>query len=148
MSDKDATTDTPAKEVLPEGTTPAFARMHRYLKRGLFIVLFGLVIEGSLTVPALAVYYGWPQLSLTDICSELYKVRYSDDSLTCRNPYPLNGPPFGGAPEAAHQTTAQDRWGVQPKPEYPKIGFRELVRKHEERLAREKQEKEKEGATR
>lgn len=63
------------------------------------------------------------------------KVRYSDDSLSCTNPYPLSGPPFGGAPEAAGQQTAQDKWGVQPVPEYPRLGFRELVRIHEEREA-------------
>jgi hypothetical protein len=120
---------------LPLGTTPAFARMHKWLKRGLFVCLFGLVIEGALTVPALAVWYGWPSLSLTEICSELLKVRYSDDALECAQPYPLSGPPFGGAPEAAGQQTAQDEWGIQPVPQYPRIGFRELVRIHNEREA-------------
>ena len=120
---------------LPLGTTPAFARMHKWLKRGLFVCLFGLVIEGALTVPALAVWYGWPSLSLTEICSELLKVRYSDDALECTQPYPLSGPPFGGAPEAAGQQTAQDEWGIQPVPQYPRIGFRELVRIHNDREA-------------
>jgi hypothetical protein len=122
-------------EELPLGTTPAFARMHKWLKRGLFVCLFGLVIEGALTVPALAVWYGWPSLSLTEICAELLKVRYSDDALECTQPYPLSGPPFGGAPEAAGQQTAQDEWGIQPVPQYPRIGFRELVRIHNDREA-------------
>ncbi|WP_374026147.1 hypothetical protein [Mycobacterium sp. HNNTM2301] len=111
--------------------------MHKWLRRGLFVCLFGLVIEGSLTVPVIAVWYGWPTLSLTEICSELLKVRYSNDTLECKQPYPLGGPPFGGAPEAAGQHTAKDDWGVQPHPRYNRIGFRELVKIHDERIARQ-----------
>ncbi|GAT10805.1 uncharacterized protein RMCN_3938 [Mycolicibacterium novocastrense] len=122
-------------ESLPLGTTPTWARMHKWLKRGLFVCLFGLVIEGSLTVPVMAIWYGWPTLSLNEICSELLKVRFSDDNLECQQPYPIGGPPFGGAPEAAGQQTARDEWGIQPKPRYESIGFRELVRIHEERVA-------------
>ncbi len=135
MSESASKKDDTSSEELPLGTAPAFARMHKWLKRGLFVCLFGLVIEGALTVPALAVWYGWPSLSLTEICSELMKVRYADDSLECQQPYPLGGPPFGGAPEAANQQTAQDDWGVQPVPKYPRVGFRELVRLHDERQA-------------
>ena len=72
---------------------------------------------------------------MTEICSELMKVRYSDDALECTQPYPLSGPPFGGPPEAAGQQTARDQWGIQPVPEYPRVGFRELVRIHEDREA-------------
>jgi len=125
------------EDELPVGTTSQWARMHKWLRRGLYVCLFGLVIEGSLTVPVMAVWYGWPTLSLTEICSELMKVRYSDDSLECQQPYPLSGPPFGGAPEAAGQQTARDVWGVQPKPEYDRIGFRQLVTIHQERLAQQ-----------
>jgi hypothetical protein len=121
---------------LPLGTNQSFERMHRWLKYGLFVCLAGLVIEGALTVPALAVWYGWPTLSLTQICSELMKIRYSDDTLDCRFPYPLSGAPFGGPPEEAGQHTAQDKWGIQPVPQYPRVGFRELVRIHDERLAK------------
>ncbi len=122
-------------EQLPLGTAAGFARMHKWLKRGLFVCLFGLVVEGALTVPALAIWYGWPNLSLTEICSELMKVRYADDTLQCTQPYPMSGPPFGGAPEAAGQRTARDKWGIQPVPEYPRIGFRDLVRIHHEHEA-------------
>lgn len=122
---------------LPVGTTSTWANMHTWLKRALFVCLFGLVIEGSLTVPTMAVWYGWPDLSLTQICSELMKVRYSDDSLECQQPFPLGGAPFGGPPEAAGQHTARDEWGIQPVPEYPRIGFRELVKIHQQRLAKE-----------
>lgn len=137
MSNEPTSTEKSEPEELPLGTTPAFARMHKWLKRGIFVCLFALVIEGAFTVPALAVWYGWPTLSLTEICSELMKVRYSDDTLECQHPYPMGGPPFGGAPEAANQKTAQDQWGVQPKPDYQRIGFRELIKIHDERVARQ-----------
>ncbi|ORV14092.1 hypothetical protein [Mycobacterium celatum] len=128
---------TPSADDLPLGTTPAFARMHKWLKRGVFVCLVALVIEGAFTLPFMAVYYGWPTLPLRDICSELMKVRYSDDSLECKYPYPLSGSPFGRAPEAAGQHTARDKWGVQPVPQYHRIGFRELVKIHDQRLARQ-----------
>ncbi|WIM90271.1 hypothetical protein PT015_09865 [Candidatus Mycobacterium wuenschmannii] len=111
--------------------------MHKWLKRGLYVCLFGLVIEGSLTVPAIAVWYGWPTLSLTQICSELLKVRYSNETLECLQPYPIGGPPFGGPPEAAGQHTAKDDWGIQPRPRYDRIGFRQLIKIHDERIARQ-----------
>lgn len=134
MSDSTIQTEDSA-DSLPIGTTSTWARMHKWLKRALYVCLFGLVIEGSLTVPVMAVWYGWPTLSLTEICSELMKVRFSDDALECQQPYPLGGPPFGGAPEAAGQRTAKDDWGIQPKPRYERIGFRQLVRIHQERIA-------------
>ena len=137
MTNSPAATDRSSTEDLPLGTTLPFARMHRWLKRGIFVCLFALVIEGAFTMPALAIWYGWPTLSFTEICSELMKVRYSDDTLECKHPYPLGGAPFGGPSEAAGQKTAQDGWGIQPKPKWDKIGFRELVRIHEEREARQ-----------
>jgi hypothetical protein len=122
-----------ASEELPLGTTPPFARMHLWIKRGVFVCLFALVIEGAFTVPALAIWYGWPTLSFQQICSEMLKVRYSDDTMECQYPYPLFGPPEG----AAGKDTAKDAWGIQPTPEWKPIGFRELVRNHDERLARQ-----------
>jgi len=117
---------------LPLGTTPPYARMHKWLQRGLFVCLTALVLEGAFTMPLLAMWYGWPTLSFQDICSELQKVRFSDDSRVCLYPYPLFGPA-----EGAGQKTAQDVWGIQPTPKYPRIGFRDLVRIHNERLARQ-----------
>jgi hypothetical protein len=122
-----------SEEELPLGTTPPFARMHKWIKRGVFVCLFALVIEGAFTVPALAIWYGWPTLSFQEICSEMMKVRYSDDTMECQYPYPLFGPPEG----AAGKDTAKDAWGIQPTPEWKPIGFRELVRNHDERLARQ-----------
>jgi hypothetical protein len=122
-----------SEEELPLGTTPPFARMHKWIKRGVFVCLFALVIEGAFTVPALAIWYGWPTLSFQEICSEMMKVRYADDTMECQYPYPLFGPPEG----AAGKDTARDSWGIQPTPEWKPIGFRELVRNHDERLARQ-----------
>lgn len=116
---------------LAPGTTPGNARLHKWLQRGLLVCLTALVVEGSLTFPGLLIWYGWPTLSLVEVCSELQKVRYSDDAAECIYPYPLFGPA-----EGAGQTTAQDTWGVQPKPGYRRIGFRDLIKFRDERLAR------------
>jgi len=118
---------------LPPGTTPYYARMHKWIKRAVLVCLVALVIEGAFTLPFMAIYYGYPTLSLTEICSELMKVRYSDDNLECQFPYPILGAPEG----AAGKDTARDQWGIQPTPKYQRIGFRELVRIHDERLARQ-----------
>jgi hypothetical protein len=118
---------------LPAGTTPYYANMHKWIKRAVLVCLVALVIEGAFTLPFMAVYYGYPTLSLTQICSELLKVRYSDDALECKYPYPILGPPEG----AEGRDTAKDEWGIQPTPQYERLGFRELVRRYEERAARE-----------
>jgi hypothetical protein len=123
--------DRSSPETLPLGTTPAFANMHKWLQRALVVCLTALVIEGSFTVPFCFVWFGWPTLSLHEMCSELLKVRYSDDTLECQYPYPLFGPVEG----QLAKRTAQDTWGPQPKPLYKKIGFRDLVKWHNERLA-------------
>ena len=118
------TTDEQQADDLPAGTTPYYARMHKWIKRAVLVCLVALVIEGAFTLPFMAVYYGYPTLSLIEICSELLKVRYSDDTLECKVPYPMFGPPEG----AEGKDTAQDEWGIQPVPKYHRIGFRELVR--------------------
>ena len=105
-----STEDKDPAEDLPPGTTPYYARMHKYIKRAVIVCLVALVIEGAFTLPFMAVYYGYPTLSLTQICSELLKVRYSDDTLECKVPYPMLGPPEG----AEGKDTARDQWGIQP----------------------------------
>ena len=75
-----STTDT---DDLPLGTPPAFARMHRNIRRVCYVLLFALVIEGALTFPLLAIWYGFPDLSPKEVCSELQKVAYSDDDREC-----------------------------------------------------------------
>jgi hypothetical protein len=126
--------ETDQQETLPEGTTAYFKRLHTWLRRAIYVCLFGLVVEGTLFVPFLVVWYGWPTLSMHQICDELQKVMYSDDSRQCKFPYPLLAPA-----EAAGEKTSQDTWGVQPKPHYPRLGFRELVTIHDQRVARESQ---------
>src|SRR6201988_645866 len=128
--EKDPTEDS---EDLEPGTTPYYANMHKWIKRAVLVCLVALVIEGAFTLPFMAVYYGYPTLSLTQICSELLKVRYSDDTLECKYPYPPLGPPEG----AEGKDTAKDEWGIQPTPKYDRLGFRELVRIHHEREARQ-----------
>jgi hypothetical protein len=118
---------------LPPGTTPYYARMHKWIKRAVLVCLVALVLEGAFTLPFMAIYYGYPTLSLTQICSELLKVRYSDDTLECKAPYPILGPPEG----AEAKDTARDKWGIQPVPQYHRLGFRELVRIHDQRVARQ-----------
>ena len=126
----------PSEQSLPPGTTEPNARLHKWLHRGLLVCLTALVLEGSFTLPVLLLWYGWPTLSLVEICSELEKVRFSDDSRECIYPYPLFGPA-----EGAGQKTAQDAWGVQPKPLYPRIGFGDLVKRRDARLARQAAER-------
>jgi hypothetical protein len=121
-----------ATEDLPLGTTAPYARMHKWLQRGLLVCLTALVLEGAFTMPLLAIWYGWPTLSFLEICSELQKVRFSDDSRECIYPYPLFGPV-----EGAGQTTARDAWGIQPMPKWRRIGFRDLIQVRDERLARQ-----------
>lgn len=121
-----------ASSDLPLGTTEAYSGMHKWLQRGLFVCLTALVLEGTFTFPFLLAWYGFPTLSLQEMCSELQKVRYSDETRECIYPYPLFAPS-----EAAGQKTAQDAWGVQPKPRYRRIGFRDLVKIRDERVARQ-----------
>lgn len=117
---------------LPLGTTAPYANMHKWLQRGLFICLTALVIEGAFSLPFILVWMGWPTLSVVEVCSEMMKVRYSSDSYECKVPHPLFTPS-----EGAGQTTAKDLWGIQPRPQYKRIGFRDLVKFRDERLARE-----------
>ena len=120
----------PSLNQLPLGTTPAFAGMHKWLQRGLIVCLTALVLEGAFTFPLLAMWYGWPTLSLQEICSEFEKIRFADESRECIYPYPLFAPA-----EGAGQTTARDAWGIQPKPQYQAIGYRELIQRRDERRA-------------
>jgi hypothetical protein len=126
----------PEKE-LPPGTAPQWARMHTIIRRVCYVLLFGLVIEGALTFPLLAIWYGVPTLSPKEVCSQLQKVMYSDDKRECRTAA-LDSPPLGGTAEAQHETTSKDAWGVQPNPQYPSVGFRDLVKNKEQQDAAKK----------
>src|SRR6188472_2668272 len=121
-----ATKPEKTEKELPLGTSPQFARMHTIIRRVCYVLLFGLVIEGALTFPLLAIWYGVPELSPKQECSELQKVMYDDESRECKT-YSFPQPPFRGPTEAEHQTTSKDVWGVQPKPITDRVEFRELV---------------------
>jgi len=123
----------PNDDGLPLGTTAYYANMHKWLQRGLFACLTVLVIEASFTLPALLVWFGWPTLTVPQICDELMKVRYSDDRAECLIPHPL----FDSSEGVRFRDSAQDVWGIQPRPLYKRIGFRDLVKFRDERLARE-----------
>src|SRR3546814_11478105 len=109
------------------GTTPAYANMHKWLQRGLTVCLVALVIEGALTFPLLAIWYGWPTLSLQQICSEFEKIRFADESLECIYPYPLFASSEGRGPKHA-----QDVWGSQHTPLYQRLEFRGLRKSTDE----------------
>ena len=123
-----------SEDSLPVGTTEHFANMHKWLQRGLFVCLVALVLEASFSLPGLLIWFGWPTLSITQVCDELMKVRWSDDNAECLVPHPLYGPNEG---EGRTASTAQDEWGIQPKPKYKRIGFRDLVRFRDERMTHE-----------
>jgi hypothetical protein len=125
------------EDSLPAGTTEHFANMHKWLQRGLFVCLVVLVIEASLSLPGLLVWFGWPTLSVTEVCDELMKVRWSDDNAVCLVPHPLYGANEGEGRTTGPNATAQDKWGIQPRPQYKRIGFRDLVHFRDERLSRE-----------
>lgn len=124
------------KRDLPLGTTGETERLHTIIRRVCYVLLFGLVIEGALTLPLTLVWYGWPTLSVQQVCSGLRQVMYSDPSLHCRESYPLNAPPFGSNSNSRGLNTAKDQWGPQPTPEYPRVGFRQLITiyNHDEQL--------------
>ncbi|HVL01450.1 MAG TPA: hypothetical protein VM553_16650 [Dongiaceae bacterium] len=122
---------------LPAGTTEHFANMHKWLQRGLFVCLVALVLEASLSLPGLLIWFGWPTLTVSEVCHELMKVRWSDDKAECLIPHPLYGENEGEGRTTGPDATAQDQWGIQPRPLYKRIGFRDLVKFRDERLERE-----------
>lgn len=122
---------------LPTGTTEHFANMHKWLQRALFVCLVALVIEASLSLPGLLIWFGWPTLTITEVCDELMKVRWSDDNAKCLVPHPLYGANEGEGRTTGPAATAQDEWDIQPRPLYKRINFRDLVKFRDERLARE-----------
>ena len=65
MTTTPETKEEPKAEDLPPGTTPYYANMHKWIKRAVLVCLVALVIEGAFTLPFMAVYYGYPTLSLT-----------------------------------------------------------------------------------
>jgi hypothetical protein len=125
------------EENLPTGTISYFANMHKWLQRGLFVCLVVLVFEASFSLPGLLIWFGWPTLSIVEVCDELMKVRWSDDKAVCLVPHPLYGANEGEGRTTGPNATAQDQWSIQPRPKYKRINFRDLVKFRDERLVRE-----------
>ena len=105
--------------------------MHAMVRRVVYVCMFALVIEGALFVPFLAVWYGFPTLGFKEICDELHKVMYSNPDRECAYPYPL----FGAAEGSLHADLEATELGVTPVPGYRRVGFRELIKIRDLRLA-------------
>ena len=114
---------------------------HRRLHRVVFVLaalcLVFQAIEGALLVPFILVYLGFPQVSLRDICRELYNISYQDDDRECRYPYPPFYRDF--TPEPSHQESKEHIFGpvTPPRPHYDVPGWREMIAIVEARRAAE-----------
>ncbi len=109
-------------------------RMHRVVYALVVVCLIAQVIEGSLVVPYVLLYFGFPQLGLKDICDEMYKIVYADEERECEYPYPL----FRYEPEPWLQPNREHLFGhvTQPAPGYDMPRFREIIDRRRERLER------------
>jgi len=112
---------------------------HRVLHKVTFIAcaifLAVQVIEGALMIPLILVYFGYPQVSMQEICSELYKIAYDDADRRCEYPYPLffQDP----TPEPDHYRSQSQVFGpvIPPRTHYKVPGWREMVTIVEQRKA-------------
>ena len=89
----------------------------------------------ALFVPFVLVYLGWPQVTVQEICGELYNITYQDDDRECRHPYPLvfQDP----TPEPNFQESKEQVFGpvTPPRPRYDVPGWREMISIVERRRA-------------
>lgn len=117
-----------SKDDLPLGTTPDTERLHTRIRRICYVLLFGLVLEGAFVTPFALIWYGWPELSVKQVCSGLEQVMYSDKKLQCQSYSLTSAPPFGPVPKDIQHLASNDTWGPIPTPNYKRIGFRQLVK--------------------
>lgn len=115
-------------------------RLHNIIFILAAILLTGQVLEGAFLIPGLAVYYGWPTITLTEVCSEISKIAYHDEDRYCEFPYPL----FKSTPEPWGQKNIDEIFppAQPPRPGYKRMGFREVLKVREERMARKAAEAE------
>ena len=119
------------------GTDPKDAKLHKIVKGFAYFCLFGLVIEGTFFVPFAVAWYGWPTLSMQEICDELNKIVYNDQTRVCHYPYELLAPSEPRRYDDYLKDLSGPSSPVSPMPLYTRLGFRELVEIHKRRLAAE-----------
>ncbi len=127
-------------ERIRPGTTPAdgeaenpHRRMHRVIYWITIVFLTAQVIEGSLVVPYVLVYFGFPQVGLVDICSEMQKIIYDDEERVCEFPVPLFSSP---EPWAYKSRSEQFGPSTPPRPRWELPGFRGIIEQRRQRELR------------
>ena len=114
-------------------------RIHKVVHFLVALCLTVQVLEGSFIVPYILVHFGFPDLSIKEICDEMYMIVYRDERRECNYPYPLfAGPEVWKYPDM----TAVVGTPAPPAPGYVGFGFRETVQRHKDRLARQRAEAE------
>ena len=123
-----------APEARPENP---HRRLHRVVFLAAALCLVIQVIEGSLFVPFVLAYLGFPRVGMQEICRELYNLTYQDDDRECRYPYPLFFRDF--TPEPDLQESKEHVFGpvTPPRPRYDVPGWREMISIVEKRRAAE-----------
>jgi hypothetical protein len=116
-----------------------YKRMHGIIFVVVSSCLTVQVLEGSFIVPYILIHFGYPDLTLKEICDEMYFIVYKDENRECHYPYPL----FSEV-EPWKYKDMRDVVGhpVPPRPYYEGFGFREVVKLRKEREARKAAENE------
>ncbi len=114
----------------PTAANP-YQRLHNFIYGLTIICLIAQVLEGTLVVPYVLLYFGFPQLSVSEICDEMYKIVYDDETRTCEYPYPL----FSYEPEPWSQANKENKYGyvTPPAPNYDMPKFREVIERRDKR---------------
>jgi hypothetical protein len=108
-------------------------RMHKVVFVVVVACLTAQVIEGAFIIPYILIHFGFPTLSLKEICDEMYIIAYKNEDRECNFPYPL----FAG-PEPWKYKDMTDVIGrpAPHRPHYEGFGFREVIQRREARMAR------------
>ena len=111
--------------------------LHRVVLFAAALCLVIQVIEGALFVPFVLFYLGFPQVSLQEMCRELYNITYQSDTRQCRYPYPLFSQDF--TPEPDLEESKEHVFGpvTPPRPHYAVPAWREMISIVEKRRAAE-----------
>jgi hypothetical protein len=111
--------------------------MHRVVFLAAALCLVVQVIEGALFVPFVLVYLGWPTVSVSEMCRELYNLTYQDDDRECRYPYPLFFQDFTPEPDLSESKEHVFGPVTPPRPHYRVPAWREMIAIVEARRAAE-----------